>query len=115
MPDPPITLLKCLSAQELTSEMLNMFVDEKATELVAPPDTLAATEIQPSAKILPRRNLRPRNNAREAKCMSAHRDSVTVTYCPPGERLDPDTVPCPRENTPWEERVAVATMCSMFV
>jgi hypothetical protein len=102
-------------AQELTSEVLNIFVDEKAEELVAPPDTIAATEVIPGATILPRRVLRRRSIPREAKCMSAHRDSVTVTYCPPGQRLDPDTVPFPRENAPWEEAVAVATMSAMFV
>lgn len=101
--------------QELAAEVVYMFVDNgDSTELVAPPDTLPATEIKPSAQLLPRRVLR-RRTPREARCFSAHRDSVTVTYCPLGERLDPDTVPFPRENAQWEDAVAVATMSAMFL
>lgn len=88
--------------------------EEEPGRLVAPPDTLASTWITPEARLLSKGRGGRRGSPRTARCRSCHRDSVTVTYCPPGQRLDPRTVPFPRANTAWEDWIAVAAMSIMF-
>eukprot|EP00884_Botryococcus_braunii_P015866 jgi/Botrbrau1/2963/Bobra.0026s0031.1 len=108
----PIRLLARILTTESASDVVKQ---TEPSVLVAPPDTLASTWVTPDAKLLPRRESRRRGAPKTAKCKSCHRDSVTVTYCPPGERLDPATVPFPRKNTFWEEWIALLVMSALFM
>lgn len=85
--------------------------EDKEEELKAPEDVLKAVRIPEGALTIPQS---PGEEPKECDSYTTHRDSATVTYVPPGTKLQADTVPFPRPNSWWEDGIAVSMMVGLF-